>query len=67
MLERPAPLDSGMEVYLDDALHAAHPEDSFAIDDGADVSRDVAATLKRILDSPRLEIVVKQTGITAYP
>ena len=66
MLKGPVPLTSGMEVHPDDALHAAHPEVAFTIDDGTDVSRDVAATFERLLDSTALEIIEIKTGIAAY-
>ena len=37
------------------------------VDDGADISRQTAASLKRFLYHMRLEIIEIQSSITAYP
>ncbi len=67
MLKGSVPLASRVEIHLDQALHTAHPQETIMVDDGADVSRQTAASLKRFLYHMRLEIIEIQSRITAYP
>ena len=55
------------EVDPDDALHAAHPEESLAVDDGADAARDAATALEGFLEALALVVVEVESGIAADP
>ena len=67
ILKGSVPLASRVEIYLDQTLHTAHPQETIIVDDGADISRHAAASLKRFLYHMRLEIIEIQSRITAYP